>query len=142
MRLFFAFIFCSSLIVNFSSQNDNVSNSKRMNRWLDYYGISADSFADTLKNENQSFYVIDYNPLDKSLEIYNEFFIYSPDSSYYIDLDSYSLMLEKNQNGELFTIGTEIDMQAALVSFKENSKLTILFCGTACWPEEAEWLDS
>ena len=131
----------SDSLYNLLTKSQNIQNNRKSN-WLRHYGISQEHFIETSVTEKESFYSTEYDPYDESIRIYNRFLIYSPDSSCFIDLDSYSLMLERNDAGELITYGTEVDMQAALVSITEKIRKTLIFCGTACLIEEAEWIDN
>lgn len=142
MRQTFTLIILCLIIVNSCSQPESERELLRKSRWLEYYRIGMDTFDDTLKIDKSDWYVIDYNPNDTFLEIYNEFFIYSPDNNFYIDLDSYNLVLEKDSTGNLISYGGEVDYEVGLVNIKAKQRLRIIFCGTACWPEEAEWIDN
>jgi len=55
-------------------------------------------------------------------------------------LDSYSIVLEKDSQGQLFSGGSEADTEVALIDIKKKKRIRVLFCGTACWPEEAQWI--
>lgn len=142
MRRAFAFIFLSLIIVISCKQTEGERRLLRRSSWLEYYQIDIGSFDDTLNIDKSNWYVIDYNPNDNNLEIYDEFFIYSPDNKLYVDLDSYSLILERDSIGGIISYGGEVDTEVGLVNIDANQRLRILFCGTACWPEEAEWIDN
>lgn len=142
MKQNFVFIIISLIILNSCSQPESERELLRKNSWLKYYQISMENFDDTLNIDKADWYVIDFNPNDENLEIYNEFFIYSPDSKCYIDLDSYNLVLEKDSADNLVSYGGEVDYEVGLVNIKAKQRLRIIFCGTDCWPEEAEWIDN
>ena len=114
----------------------------KQERWLSYYQLEMKMFDDTLRIEKPGWYVTDYHPKEKTLAIFNEFFVYSPDSNFYIDLDSYSRVLEKDSGNNLVSYGSEVDSEVALVDLKLNQRIRIIFCGTACRPEEAQWIDA
>jgi hypothetical protein len=137
-----AFIFLSLIIVISCAQSDNERELQRKQSWLEYYRINMENFDDTLNIDKSDWYMIDFNPNDGYYEIYNEFFIYSPDRKCYIDLDSYNLVLEKDSAGNLISYGGEVDYEVGLINIKAKQRLRIIFCGTACWPEEAEWIDN
>jgi hypothetical protein len=142
MRKSFAFIICSLIFVNSFAQSDSERELLRMNRWLKYYQIDADQFVDTLNVKKTDWYKTEYDSNENYLEIYKEFFIYSPDSYSYIDIDSYSLILERDNFGKLVSNGSEVDIEVGLVNIKAKERLRLIFCGTTCWPEEAEWIDN
>ena len=142
MRRTIAFIFLSLIIVISCAQSDNERELLRKRSWLEYYRISMENFDESLNIDKSDWYVIDFNPDDEYYEIYNELFIYSPDSNYYIDLDSYNLVLETDSAGNLVSYGGEVDYEVGLVNIKAKQRVRIIFCGTDCWPEEAEWIDN
>lgn len=142
MRRISALIVLILIIVISCKQTDTERKLIRKSSWFEYYQIEVKSFNDTLNIDKSRRYVIDYNPKAEYLENYNEFFIYSPNNNFYIDLDSYSLILEKDSMDNLISYGGEVDTEVGLVNINANERLRILFCGTACWPEEAEWIDN
>lgn len=142
MRWILTLLLLTLIIAISCKQSENKREIKRKSSWFEYYQIEVESFNDTLNIDKSRWYVIDYNPKAENLEIYNEFFIYSPNNNFYIDLDSYSLILEKDSIGNLISYGGEVDTEVGLVNINANERLRILFCGTACWPEEAAWIDN
>lgn len=77
-----------------------------------------------------------YNP------IYSEFAIFSPDSLSYLDLDSYQMILIRNEDQLLICEGMEIDQEVNWVNRKTNKVKRLAFCGSACRFEDAKWLDN
>jgi len=55
----------------------------------------------------------------------------------FIDLDSYSLVLEKDKSRNLFTTGGGVDINVQVVNRKSNCAISVLFCGTRCYPENS-----
>jgi hypothetical protein len=110
-----------------------------LDQWLAFHDLSLAHF-DTLPKDKAMF--LSMEPQDQSsLDLYQDFFIFSPDSTKYIDLDSYSLVIEKS-NGRLRLLGSEPDTEVAVVNLHESSRTRILFCGPACLPEEALWINN
>lgn len=111
---------------------------QRMERWLDYYGFKQEEFTDSAtyaqpyRLEKQSFRI---NPEDP----FTDLFIYNADSTLAIDLDSYHLIIEKDQEGRLFSPGRGADMEIGLIDLTENSRERLLFCGPACLFEEGSF---
>ncbi len=75
----------------------------------------------------------------ENIELYKSLFIYSPDSTRAIDLDSYHLSLERMKDGTLYSAGRDVDMEAGLIHFKDSIRTRLLFCGPACLFEEASF---
>lgn len=74
-------------------------------------------------------------------ENYGRFLKYSPDSTYFIDLDSYNINIYKNKKGNW--VGEELgpDTEVSLVNPKTNEKTRLLFLGPGSSVEESIWLD-
>jgi hypothetical protein len=111
-------------------------NLTRLDSWLSFHELAITDF-DTLGEDKATFQFMGIQDI-RNIELHKEFFIYLPDSSKYIDLDSYSLILEKS-NGKLKSLGSEPDTEVAVVNLKDSTRTRILFCGPACIPEEALW---
>jgi hypothetical protein len=81
----------------------------------------------------------DYGLEPDYIDLFSPFFIYSKDSAHFIDLDTYSLVLEKDNAGNLTSSGSGVDTKVQLVDTKNMTTTTLLFCGTDCYPETAMW---
>jgi len=140
MRLVLSILlFCSFMKLPFSqSESDNY----RMNRWLNYYSLKIESFTDTINQGESNLYTYESCEYDESNYIYRSFFIYSPDSSFFIDMDSYSLALETDSAGNLKSLGFDVDMEVALIDRNKKLRHRVFFCGPACTFEEAVWIDN
>ena len=137
------FLLCSCVVrENKSVPSENTSDLviSRLDRWLDYYDLKISNFTDSLPMAELDLISSDHEFLSEVDHLYGSFFIFSPDSSNYIDLDSYSLVLEKDSLGQLISTGSEIDTEAAWIDLKRKKRSRILFCGTECRPEEAYWV--
>jgi hypothetical protein len=73
---------------------------------------------------------------------YGPFLKYAPDSSHFIDLDSYNIDIKKDAKGR-FT-GNEIgpDYEVSLVDVKDGIKTRLVFLGPGGSIEDAVWLDN
>ncbi len=120
------------------SANDSITN--RLDRWLNYYDLKIESFIDSLPMVERNSISFDYDYLSDTNILFNDFFIFSPDSLHFIDLDSYSIMLEKDSTGQFISNGSEVDTETALIDIKGKRRIRVLFCGTECRPEEAYWI--
>lgn len=111
---------------------------ERLTRWYTYYGIDADDMKETGQFQNPQlppvpFFLAESCP-------YNDLLVFTPDSGFALDLDSYHLVLEKRADGQLHAMGREADMEIAVISIKGNTRQRVLFCGTPCLFEEGEIL--
>jgi len=73
---------------------------------------------------------------------YGRFLKYSPDSSRFIDLDSYNIDIKKDKNGHW--VGHEIgpDTEVSLVNKKTGKKTRLIFFGPNNSIEDGLWLDN
>ncbi len=108
---------------------------RRLNKWLDYYELAYDGFDKTYRFERS--YDVTYEYKIENDNLYSAFYVYNADSTKAIDLDSYHLALEKQDDGTLYSRGREPDMEVALIRFEEGERIRMLFCGTPCVFEEA-----
>ena len=127
---------------DFLKQNILDINLYRMENWLDYYNLKLANFTDTLPLIERHTISFNYDLKSDSISLFNNFLIYSPDSNYCIDLDSYSLMLEKDSNGKLFSEGSEVDTEVGLLDIKQKKRIRVMFCGTESMPEEIQWVSN
>lgn len=108
-------------------------------KWLNYHGLQHQDFQEFGIEIENRFNWINYNLSDKYIEIFKPFRIYNSDSTYFLDLDTYSLGLEK-QNNKLISYGSEVDIKVQIINTTDSKISTILFCGTNCYTETAFWL--
>lgn len=138
--IFFTLILTT--IISCQNQKSNEPDLKRLDRWLEYYGLSLNHFTDTLMIKNNNFYTTAIDTASDYYKFFNDFYIFSPHKKYSIDLDSYYLALEKDHKGNLVCLGTEADQEVALLELTKQERQRIIFCGTACRAEEAQWIDN
>lgn len=124
----------SALIVESKASQNAV-----FEKWLSFHDFNAIDFRDTalsysLKLENET-------PISslKQSEFAKLIAIYSPDSSLYVDLDSYSLSIEKDSLGKYFSYGSEPDTEVSLFNLKTAKKYKLIFLGPDYRIEEAFW---
>lgn len=124
------------------NENSNLLRSSYflLNRWLTYYDLEMKYFIDSLPMVERKVFEYEYDIKTDSKNNLKEFFIYSPDSANCIDLDSYSLIVENDSKGYLVCTGNEVDSEVAMVDINGKRKIRIVFCGTDCWAEEAQWV--
>ncbi|MBD0401229.1 hypothetical protein [Flammeovirga sp. EKP202] len=133
----FLIISCND-INNGSTQDDPISSKEK---WLHFHHITADAFDIKgmplqIKPEE-----VRYGLFEEEEKMYSKTFMYSPDSTYYIDMDSYGLEIAENDDGSLEYLGREIDIKVQLVNVltSDSSAIELMMCGTSCFPEEAYW---
>lgn len=81
-------------------------------------------------------------PDKKYYEAYGQFLKYSPDSSKFIDLDSYNIDIHKNQKGQLVGTDGGPDTEISLVDVNKKQKMRLVFMGPGNSVEDATWLDN
>lgn len=122
--------------------NTVTQENSRFIRWKNYHQIN--DAAETYKAMTLP-WTLRHEAIDLKNPFYGpyfQFFIYSPDSSYAIDLDSYSLNLEYTKKGMLCSYGGEVDHKVSLIDLKNNTATTVLFAGTLDIFEDAYWEDN
>jgi len=108
-------------------------------KWKKFHGIFDKEFKQVGSEIELDAVSYEYDHSNNFLDVYKQFFIHSKDSTKFIDLDTYSLVLEKDQLGNLYSSGSGVDIKVQLVDKDSNSAITALFCGTNCYPETALW---
>lgn len=95
--------------------------------------------SDTWKEDTM--YTTPFRPDADYYTNYGRFLKYSPDSTYFIDLDSYNINIHKDSKGNW--IGEELgpDTEVSLVNPKTGEKTRLIFFGPSSSVEEAIWLD-
>jgi len=117
-------------------------NQSEYDRWLKYYQYDEGEFSEECAPIKLDLEWYDYFSVeDKYRSELSSFFVYSPDSSLFIDLDSYSLVVER-VDGKLVSFGFGVDSKIQLIRLEDNQAAEILFCGTSCVVETAAWLSS
>ena len=120
--------------------------SSSLKRWFAFY-----------KNKHPTFNLTDFKfqkcskedslltrsgePDKEYMNLYKSLFIYSPDSSKFIDIDSYNLLLERDKKGRLLGMGGDPETEVAVVNLKEKTNKRLLFLGPDYLIEDAAWID-
>ncbi len=107
----------------------------RLQGWLAYYGITLDDF--TASDRYDRHYRVEQEFELTEDDLHAGLYIYSQDSTLAIDLDSYHLVLEEKEDGQLYSPGREVDMEVGLIDLVRGIRKRLLFCGTPCMFEEA-----
>ena len=114
-----------------------------LNPWLLYYDKYQIQLADfKLVNQNKlpnlTAQIEDFN-LEN--DIYAQFYKPSPDQSKLLDLSSYNIILEINEQNELISYGSDVDMEISLKDLKDYSWRRLLFVGTPHVIEDGFWIN-
>jgi hypothetical protein len=72
-------------------------------------------------------------------DAYKPFLVYSQDSSWFVDLDSYNIILKKNKNGSITGKEGGPDTEVSVVHPKTKTKYRLLFLGPGGSVEDAAW---
>lgn len=108
-------------------------------KWLKFYGLEDGDFKQVGINKPFKFDSAGFDLTEKSKKLYEPLFFYSPDSTYFLDLNSYSLVLDKDAKGNLTWMGGDPEEKVQLVKTKDLSTSTLLFFGTEDFAETAIW---
>lgn len=83
-----------------------------------------------------------FNPDKNYFNSYGQFLKYSPDSSKFIDLDSYNISISRNKKGQLVGESQEPDTEISLVDLKTKEKTQLIFLGPGNSVEDGAWIDN
>ena len=112
---------------------------KELTKWAQSFkGFHIDSFRMT---QSSGFEQIDYNEtndLKSFYEMYKPSLSFSPDSSWFIDLYSAGVMLEKK--GKKIIASADVDQAVTLYNLKTKEWKRIVFFGPSAGIEEAVWI--
>jgi hypothetical protein len=105
-------------------------------------GFDWSRFRMTSSWEDDSLLVTAFNPDKGFYAAYGPFLKYSPDSSMFIDLDSYNIEIRKDNKGRF--IGNELgpDCEVSLIDVEDRKKTRLVFFGPGSSIEDASWLDN
>lgn len=92
--------------------------------------------------QEDSMLISPFKPGKDFYTAYGPFLKYSPDSSQFIDLDSYNIDIKKDARGRF--IGNELgpDFEVSLVDVENKTRRRLVFLGPGGSVEDAVWLDN
>ncbi|HRE52828.1 MAG TPA: hypothetical protein PK339_15500 [Flavitalea sp.] len=105
---------------------------------LKNFDWSRFKLVDTWKDD--SLMKSEFKPDNYYFERYGKFLKYSPDSSLFIDLDSYNTIIEI-ENGKLTGFEEGPDTEISLVDPSKKEKTRLIFLGPGGSVDEGGWLD-
>lgn len=109
------------------------------NNWLRFYNLQDKDFTQIGIDKQIK---IDWKSYDLTAEgkkEYESLYFYSTDSAFFLDLDSYSTVLDKDPSGKLVWQGGDPESKLQLIKTKDFSAATLLFFGSDGGPETAIW---
>lgn len=129
-------LFFSIIIVGTSFVHKDLN---EYGKWLKFYDLNKEDFQQkgVEKKIDPSWKKYDVSNEDKKL--YDSLYFYSSDSIYFLDLYSYSIILDKDSKGNLTWGGGDPESSVQLVKTKDLSASTLLFFGTDEYTETAIW---
>ena len=89
--------------------------------------------------EQDSLLVQDFKPAKNYYSNYGPFLKYSPDSTRFIDLDSYNIEIRKDSRGKLIGTAGGPDTEVSLIDPKSGKSKRLLFMGPGGSVEDAFW---
>lgn len=123
-------------------QIDKYSN--ELDVWLNYYKqnlIKLKSF-EFIKQEKLPNITAKIDILNYRDDIYEPYYKYSTDSSKILDLISYNLPLEKNEQNELVSYGGDVDSEVSIKDLKNGVWKRVLFVGSFYIIEDGFWINN
>lgn len=134
--LVYSFLFLSVLFpsVSFASKNLN-----EYGKWLKYHHLSDSNFKQSKQDSRIKLIWNNYNLTKSEQEIFSPFFYFSENRKFFIDLFSYSVLLEKDSLGKLIWRGNEPDQKIQLINAKTQKAALLFSFGTTEYAEGAVW---
>ncbi len=112
---------------------------KTLDKWMESFkGFHVDSFHLVSKSKFEQTDYNDIKDISSFYELYKPSLSFSPDSSQFLDLYSYGIMLEKR--GKKIIASTDVDNSITLCNLKTKEWKRIAFSGSSANMEEAVWV--
>lgn len=99
----------------------------------DFKLVSVDSLPDI---------VFTFDSADIYLDPHYSLYKYSPDSSRLLDLYSYNLLIEQDDQGRLRSLGRNTDSQVSLFDLESGLNSRLLFVGPSTLIEDGFWINN
>ena len=104
--------------------------------------IDWSKFAMVTSSQDDSLLTSDFQPDTAYYRKYGRLLRYSPDSSMFVDLDSYNIDFQKNKDGGLYPIEHGPDTEVSLVDLEKKQKTRLVFLGPGNGVEDGGWIDN
>ncbi len=137
MKLFvFNFLFLSIHLPSFSFASKDLN---EYGKWLKFHHLSDLDFKQSKQDSRIKLIWNIYNLTKSERELFSPFFYHSENRKYFIDLFSYSVLLEKDSLGKLNWTGNEPDQKIQLINMKTQKSAVLFSFGTTEYVEGAVW---
>lgn len=123
-------------VVTTSCKRNNLNEDEK---WLNFYSLKERDFRQVARIKKENLDWGTYNLTNEYKKLYDTLYFYSPDSTYFLDLDSYNIILDHDSNGNLIWSVGDPEDKVELVRTKDLSATTLLFFGTNGFAETAIW---
>ena len=111
-------------------------------QWISFYKIDINHFTFTSKEVAKFNNGNILGDFDKTFnQFHKNLLINSPNNENYIDLDSYSFELIKNERNEIVIEGKEVDQEVNWVN-RNSKEIKRLFFAASAEIEDAKWIDN
>ena len=105
-------------------------------------GFDWNKFRMTSSWQEDSLLVSPFKPDKEFYASYGPFLKYSPDSSMFIDLDSYNIDIKKDSKGRYTGHELGPDCEVSLVDVADSTRTRLVYMGPGGSVEDALWLDN
>ncbi|HKH60870.1 MAG TPA: hypothetical protein VKA49_08565 [Flavitalea sp.] len=104
--------------------------------------IDWSKFTMVASSQDDALVISPFRPDTSYYPTYGRLLRYSPDSSMFVDLDSYNMDFQKNKAGKLYPIEHGPDTEVSLVDLEKNQRSRLVFLGPGNGVEDGGWIDS
>lgn len=104
--------------------------------------VDWNGFRMVTSSHNDSLMVTRFQPDKAFYDMYGRFLKFSPDSSMFVDIDSYNIEFQKNKAGKLLPLEKGPDTEVSLVSRETSERTRLVFLGPGNGVEDAGWTDN
>jgi len=108
-------------------------------KWLQFYKLTDEDFIKTGTPQKINTTWQAYDLSNEGQKLYKPLFFYSDDSTYFLDIDSYSIILDKDAKGNITWGGGDPESKVQLVNNKKQTSIKVLYFGSYQYPETAIW---
>lgn len=140
---------CEDTVITADSNKEveipNISDyTSLLHNWLEYYNYDSLCLANFSfqKSENLPNLFANLDSSNVILDIYEQFYKYSPDNSKILDLVSYNLCIKRNENNELIACGISTDSEVSIRDINNLIWQRILFVGPNHVIEDGFWINN
>jgi hypothetical protein len=128
----------------FSGKDITVLDQLRFSKYAASERVPVDwsRFRMVTSSQEDSLLVSPFQPDSLYYEKYGPLLRYSPDRSFFIDIDSYNIEIHKDKAGRLVPIEKGPDTEVSLVDLENKEKTRLLFTGPGNSVEDATWIDN